>query len=367
MCRSRINDRANFLEENESHESIFYACHSAKEENVDIWFLDSGCTNHMTGNCELFYHIDTSYETKVRMGNGSIVQAKGKGSIAVQTKMGLKFIRDVLLVPDLKQNLLSVGQLVQNGYAVHFEDGGCKIFDRRNKNQIIARIQMEKSRSFPLRISYAPHLAQRNEVAKPREKGDTHQEESSTRQKFRPSPGSNPSANRRTKEGSTISESFPKQVRFLPEFYESSNFSIVEPQSFVEVAKHENLTKAMKNKRQMIEKNNTRKLVDQPKYREVIGDKYIYKTRLNPDSEVKNYKTRLMKKGFKQESGINYWKTYAPMERLAFQKKWQSLDKEIYVKEPHGISYQGGVNRGYRKLINKRNFEENHVGVEGEC
>ena len=361
MCKSRINDRANFLEESKSHESIFYACHSANEEKGDIWFLDSGCTNNMTGNRELFHHIDTSYETKVRMGNDSIVQAKGKGSIVVQTKMGQKFIRDVLMVPDLKQNLLSVGQLVKNGYAVYFEDGGCKIFDRRNKNQIIARIQMEKSRSFPLRISYASHLALRNEVIKPQVQGGIQcQDESRSRTS---SLGLRPSANPRDRKYSTISASSPKQARNLPKIYESSNFSFIEPQSFEEARKHENLKKATKDKIHKIEKNNSRKLVDRPNDHQVISDKYIYKTKLNP-GKVKNYKIRLMTKGFEQEPGINYWKTYAPIRRL---EKWQSyqpnvksalqnnyLDKEnYYVKEPLEISNQGGVNGGYGKSIGK--------------
>ena len=30
-------------------------------------------------------------------------------------------IQDVLLVPDLEENLLNVGQLIENAYALHFE------------------------------------------------------------------------------------------------------------------------------------------------------------------------------------------------------------------------------------------------------
>ena len=63
----------------------------------------------MTENHKLFQDVDSSYAIKVRIGNGSLVQAKGKGSISVQTKLGPKFICDELLEPDLKQNLLSVG------------------------------------------------------------------------------------------------------------------------------------------------------------------------------------------------------------------------------------------------------------------
>ncbi|GMP74232.1 hypothetical protein CsSME_00031704 [Camellia sinensis var. sinensis] len=64
------------------------------------------------------------------MGNGVLVQTKGKGTISIETKMGTRFISDVHLVPDLEQNLLSVGQLMEHGYLVHFEDDFCKIFDK---------------------------------------------------------------------------------------------------------------------------------------------------------------------------------------------------------------------------------------------
>lgn len=37
------------------------------------------------------------------MKNGHQVQAKGKNSIIVQTKMGPKFFRDILLVPGLSR------------------------------------------------------------------------------------------------------------------------------------------------------------------------------------------------------------------------------------------------------------------------
>ena len=59
--------------------------------------------------------------------------------------MGTSFISDVLLVPDLEQNLLSVGQLMEHGYLVHFEDDFCKIFGKGGKSQVVAKIKMEKN------------------------------------------------------------------------------------------------------------------------------------------------------------------------------------------------------------------------------
>ena len=101
---------------------MFYACQSAAEQKNNVWFLDSGCTNHMTGNKNILLDMDTTINSQVKMGNGDLMNVKGKGAIGIQTKVGTKYIRDVLLVPALEQNLLSVGQLVEHGYKLHFED-----------------------------------------------------------------------------------------------------------------------------------------------------------------------------------------------------------------------------------------------------
>jgi hypothetical protein len=52
--------------------------------------LDSGCTNHMSGDQQIFHESNRAVETKIKLGNGALEQAKGKGSVAVQTKQGLK-------------------------------------------------------------------------------------------------------------------------------------------------------------------------------------------------------------------------------------------------------------------------------------
>ncbi|XP_073263046.1 uncharacterized protein [Populus alba] len=52
---------------------------------------------------------------KVRIGNGECIEAKGKGTIAITTNSGTKTIADVLYVPNIDQNLLSVGQLIEKG------------------------------------------------------------------------------------------------------------------------------------------------------------------------------------------------------------------------------------------------------------
>ena len=155
-CRFKNYEKANFTEEQEDGkgEQIFYACHSSLHGDNKAWYIDSGCSNHMCEDRNIFVQLDTTINPKVRMGNGAVAEAQGKGTVAINTKSGIKYIRDVLLVPDLKENLLSVGQLLEHNYCLVFEDNMCRIFEKKNKNQAIAEVKMEKNRNFPLIFNY---------------------------------------------------------------------------------------------------------------------------------------------------------------------------------------------------------------------
>ena len=162
-CRFKNTQQASRVEEKDDEANLFYACQNALEQENEVWFLDSGCTNHMTGNKSIFHKMDASISSQVKMGNGVLVQVKGKGTIGVQTKRGVRYISDVLLVPDLEQNLLSVGQLLENGYSLKFERNGCVIFDKQHEKLIVADIKM-KNRSFMLKFQYAKDVALKTET-----------------------------------------------------------------------------------------------------------------------------------------------------------------------------------------------------------
>lgn len=118
----------------------------------------------MTANENIFQDIDTSVKSQVRLGNGALVEAKGKGTIAVQTKKGTRLIKDVLLVPSLQQSLLSVGQMMENGYSLHFAGDSCTIYDKKNKNLEIAVVYMKKNRNFPIQWRYEKDTAMKTQV-----------------------------------------------------------------------------------------------------------------------------------------------------------------------------------------------------------
>jgi len=95
---------------------MFLACNVAQEKQSDIWYLDSGCSNHMLGNIEIFSNLDESVKSEVTLGTNSKVSVMGKGRVNILTKKGeKKYISDVYFVPGLKHNLMSVGQLMQKG------------------------------------------------------------------------------------------------------------------------------------------------------------------------------------------------------------------------------------------------------------
>jgi len=96
------------------------------------WYLDTGCTNHMCGKKELFADLDDSFRTKVKFGDGMFVPVTGKRRILITLKNGdHRYIYDVFYVPDMKSNLLSMGQLAEKGYVMHIVENKLSIFDKK--------------------------------------------------------------------------------------------------------------------------------------------------------------------------------------------------------------------------------------------
>ena len=101
----------------------------------------------MTSNEELIRDLDKSQVSKVRIGNVDYITVKGKGTVIIKSSTSTKQIYDVLYVPDIDKNLLSVGQLLEKGFKVFFENNQCTIKDPYD-NEVI-RIKM-RGKSFSL-------------------------------------------------------------------------------------------------------------------------------------------------------------------------------------------------------------------------
>ena len=96
----------------EEEDQLFVATCFSGSDSSESWLIDSGCTHHMTHDMELFNELRSTEISKVRIGNGQHITVKGKGTISIASCSGTKLISDVLYVPEIDQNLLSVGQFL---------------------------------------------------------------------------------------------------------------------------------------------------------------------------------------------------------------------------------------------------------------
>lgn len=118
-----------FTEQCEGDHLSVATCFTTRNTSSDSWLIDSGCMNYMTNDQELFQAIDKIIFSKVKIGNGEFLSVKRKGSLAIESLSSTKYIKDVLYVPNINQNLLSVGQLIEKGVNVIFEEKRCCIKD----------------------------------------------------------------------------------------------------------------------------------------------------------------------------------------------------------------------------------------------
>lgn len=89
-------------------------CYSKAENNGnDVWYFDFECSNHISGNKEVFSKIDDGFRSNITLDNNNIVEVAAKGAMDVQIKEGTKSFQDIYYTPKLKHNLWSVGNLCE--------------------------------------------------------------------------------------------------------------------------------------------------------------------------------------------------------------------------------------------------------------
>ena len=90
-----------------------------------VWFLDSGASFHMTGDRDLFSDLEEKdLGVHIEMGDDGRYSATGIGTISFERESGKPFVlKEVMHVPGLKKNLISVAMLDDKGYDVAFSEG----------------------------------------------------------------------------------------------------------------------------------------------------------------------------------------------------------------------------------------------------
>lgn len=123
-CFKLRRDKSQKKKENQEPVSAFLA-YSATQV-----FVDSGSSNHMCNNKGLLSNIkDTSVQVIAAANNQQMISTC-TGDLHIIINKKVRIFNNVMFVPNLSANLLSVSKLCQNGFTVKFNENGCFIYDR---------------------------------------------------------------------------------------------------------------------------------------------------------------------------------------------------------------------------------------------
>jgi hypothetical protein len=133
-----------------------------------------------------------------------------------------------------------------------------------------------------------------------------------------------------------------------------------EPRGFKSAAKHPEWLSAMDSEIQALQRNDTWTLVPRPASHNVVGCRWIFKTKLRSDGSIERHKARLMAQGFSEIKGLDFDDTFSPVVHpatvrlillLALTSSWRlhQLDvnnaflhrilyDEVYMEQPPGYT-----------------------------
>ena len=97
----------------------------------DVWYVDLGASNHMTSRGEWFRDMrKPDVSGYVQTGHDTAQPIAHVGDVSLNTKDGKsKYLADVLHVPNITKNLVSIGQMVEHGLQVRFNPNSCYVED----------------------------------------------------------------------------------------------------------------------------------------------------------------------------------------------------------------------------------------------
>ena len=109
-------------------DKLFVQLGEKHDEGETRWILDTGATNHMTGDRSFFSELDTGVHGTVKFGDGSVVNIEGRGTILFMCKTGEhQQLGGVYFIPKLAANIISLGQLDEDKFKVLIEEGVLRI------------------------------------------------------------------------------------------------------------------------------------------------------------------------------------------------------------------------------------------------
>ena len=142
--------------ENENNENVTdhdEALITSNVANMSDWIIDSGATQHMTfERNRLTDYIEFKQPCKVNLGDNRTILAYGKGTFSLVADLNGRSqnigLREVLFLPELEKNLLSVRAMARLGASVTFEGDECKI----TRNSKLLAVGETRGKLYALKV-----------------------------------------------------------------------------------------------------------------------------------------------------------------------------------------------------------------------
>lgn len=137
-------------------------------------------------------------------------------------------------------------------------------------------------------------------------------------------------------------------------------FAISDPKIFKTASQNPQWVIAMQRELEALHRNNTWTLVPRPSNHNVVGSKWLYRTKFRPDGTIERHKARLVAQGFSQIPGLDFYHTFSPVVKastihvvlsLAVINQWKlhqldvdnaflhgRLNERVYMEQPPGFA-----------------------------
>jgi len=123
-CRSKVK--------RDSTDAMIVTTCNAETSKSDTWCLDSGATRHMCNSKTRFSLMYGNSSTDVYTAADQCIKSCGEGTVKINARINkncsnLVELKNVIYVPELRNNLLSVSAITDKGYVVRFGQRGASM------------------------------------------------------------------------------------------------------------------------------------------------------------------------------------------------------------------------------------------------
>ena len=144
----------------------------ASSASGSVWYLDSVTSFHMTEDRESFIDLEENdLKMHIEMGDDGRYSETSIGTITFQRESGKPFqLKNVMHVPGLKKNLVSIEMLEDRGYDVFFSSG--KAYLRHKATSQVKKIGIQIKNLYKLEVDGCTTMMGKEEKVVSQDEGE---------------------------------------------------------------------------------------------------------------------------------------------------------------------------------------------------